>query len=1088
MATKKPVKKETKSKKEEFEDLDDINDEFGDDFDFDKEFAELDGSDREPSKASIAKEAAKATGEGFARSLSSELAKKSLPSEYEVYRYDAMDLVDFTKETFDRSKEKIKKPIQRFARETKKLVPEKLGFINKALDKIIDDQEQEYEYNKEREQENAITSSLASIFDKQIEVQKTLEANREAKEEVTSKVNLQITKKNSEILSSIEAQVTTQTAFTLNIAKDYYKKSLELQFRSYYAQAELLNVTKENFKAFTIQYDKIVKNTGLPDYVKLKGTERLGDIIKTQTTERIYNEFLDKNVYLNNVKKKITNVIDSKLSEITFKIDQATEALSGINQITETGGSKTEVLLQTGGSLAGSAAGERLGGKLADKIKDRVQNNKYVQLGKNILSSFGTSPQTTLNMLGAMAEEAKFKLEGKTGLVNKGAKKALEILAPGFDIFSPDAVPTTFDTENILTSSNPAIFDQHAHRTITSVIPLYLSKILQQNTITAQSVLTKVDDKIRNSILNGAKELHYNFNSGKLESKDSIATSYSLFLKKKTNESRIRTASSNISQVLKSKQINDIDQDDLTEFLSIYTQKNPNEKDLDFTKIFSDNNKTTKELIENNPKFKELFSKLNAKMNEIGKDRKSMWKINEQLNSIVKTGAERDVIELFAGITKLNAIPDAYKKVRLTISDEEATAISNSLIRYVVSSSGAIFIPQENNLKLALGYADMQDDNKKKKLIKKLSVFIQLCKVIMRSEDTLSKTILMNMFSKVNQTINSIAIKMPPNVYQAIYKLNPIIFPDESVNEDGKLKITKAMLTDMSFSEDKTKSIYTDLTTFSSSMAQQLNNYVSDMAKDQGETIIDRLQKTMDSRTEIFQNYLNRARGNAGKAANLVFKSAVDFKKKISAATTPEEVAKVIADATKNIYTATSDKIKETYDSLKDKLNKVPSQLDSLGSKAIDKARPELIKTVDGMIEKLNEQNKDLLQSNEVLKQVASDVSEQIDVKDFVSEEDRSTTTTTNINTTEPKQVILDDITKGVDKEVTLGNAINNKMIDMNNRAISQLQSLKEYIQNYNPENSGAVADLIQKFKDRFTNIKDILDKGIEDFKKDLNK
>src|SRR5690606_8385400 len=100
------------------------------------------------------------------------------------------------------------------------------------------------------------------------------------------------------IISSIDENVSRLTQYNERVNQAYQKKSLELQFRSYYTQKELLENTKKYFEVFKTQNEAITKNTGLPDSVKFQGIERLTNVSANKLWDSIHNRVVGDGSYI----------------------------------------------------------------------------------------------------------------------------------------------------------------------------------------------------------------------------------------------------------------------------------------------------------------------------------------------------------------------------------------------------------------------------------------------------------------------------------------------------------------------------------------------------------------------------------------------------------------------------------------------------------------------------------------------------------------------------------------------------------------------------------------------------------------------
>ena len=251
-------KKTNKTKVDADINLDDLDDlgGLGEDMDFGDEEG-IDDVNRKPSRAQVIKDLGQQAGEGALESLVKGAAKKALPEEYSANYYEAMDLANFTTEVVSKNKEALNKSTYRLGKEVKKLLPFKVSL----LDKYLESQESNFDTMKTQTEEQmrqvGIASETAAIFDKQLDVQKSLYARTEAQNEIDSKERLTQNKLSQDVLANMDGNIAHQTAFMTQISKEYYKRSLELQYKSFYVQADSLKTMREYYKAFAIQFTNI---------------------------------------------------------------------------------------------------------------------------------------------------------------------------------------------------------------------------------------------------------------------------------------------------------------------------------------------------------------------------------------------------------------------------------------------------------------------------------------------------------------------------------------------------------------------------------------------------------------------------------------------------------------------------------------------------------------------------------------------------------------------------------------------------------------------------------------------------------------
>ena len=539
----------------DFSDLDDLD--FGDD---DSPFGDESDS-RKSSLGNVAGELGKEGAKSTIESLIKNTAKKALPEDYDNHYSDALEYTDFAKELIGKEKSKLEKSILGLGKQVQKILPVKLKIIDNYIDKLQDEYAARAEQNEEAMRETAIAGELNNIFDKQLEFQKTMAAKQAADDEIDKKERLVSSKLQTNVLTGIHQSVSEHTAFTTQISKEYYRKSLELQYKSYFIQADMLKTNKEFYKGFAEQFDRIVKNTGLPDFVKLNKAELIKESMKNGLTNRMFNNSFSNSEYVKGVKERIGSLVSSKVSDVTDKIESASDLLAQLNDAGDLGSSPAMLAASIAAGMGGGVLGEKLSGGASEKIKDRVQNDSRVKAGGAFLRSLGTNPAA---LFASLFEKSSKKLEeaelddSPLGMV----KRRLFSMTTGL------LSTTKLTTENreirddsILNHRNPAIFDVKAHKSITEIIPLYLSGILKQNTDLAMMYRTVNDGRIiqiggtrgnpKNKKVNlvGAesKELSFDFYDRKLATSDAIVKNIeSNVLSEGSAKNRIKNVTSSL--------------------------------------------------------------------------------------------------------------------------------------------------------------------------------------------------------------------------------------------------------------------------------------------------------------------------------------------------------------------------------------------------------------------------------------------------------------------------------------------------------------------------------------------------------------
>ena len=174
----------------------------------------------------------------------------------------------------------------------------------------------------------------------------------------------------------------------------------------------MLKTMKDYYKGFSVQFDSIVKNTGLPEFVKLTNTERLTEIARDKVTEGIYKRLFTESGYIDNVKKKALSYVNTKVDEKLQGIDTITDQLEMMSSASDSPGGTARLLGSVFSGMGGSVLGEKLANKISPKIKDKIKDNKYINTGANLLAMLGSSPTTFFANLRNTINEKKKQSDG----------------------------------------------------------------------------------------------------------------------------------------------------------------------------------------------------------------------------------------------------------------------------------------------------------------------------------------------------------------------------------------------------------------------------------------------------------------------------------------------------------------------------------------------------------------------------------------------------------------------------------------------------------------------------------------------------
>lgn len=666
----------------------------GGDDDLDFGIDEIDPDSRDAESGGVAKELAASAGEGFLDSLVKNTAKKSLPESYSNNYYEAMDYVDFAKETFDRNKSKVGKSMYKFGKEVKKILPFQISALDKYLQNYEEENEEYRSASEEEMRDSSIQSAISSVFDKQLDLQKAIEAKRDAEESVETKERLVNNKLNLDMLTSIDSNIATQTAFTIQIGQEYYKRSLELQFKSYYVQLDLFKVTRDSFKAFSVQFDNVVHNTSLPDFVKMHQTELVGEILRKQTIQNTYNALFSNSKYVEGIKKRMAAMVDEKVGGITEGLDNITDAMSMITSGSEGGSGPLVAIGNMLTNIFGDTIGEKVSEKISPKLKDKIKDNKTINAGANYLEALAMSPSTVFGQARAYAEKKADEYQDESGPGRFLKSKLFGGLSGLLSVTDPRMEDTTIKKENLLTHNKAAIFDNNVHRSITETIPLYLSKILKEATDLRGMYSAINKGRLVGTNFKEAEELSYDYLGRKLDTMDKISGRIEAdVLQKQEKKSKISSAAnvllSDTATTIKANKDNPnakadlkkVTRKDTNEILGDYFRKAADieGQELSYEELVEKvvTGKGSKGLMAIVGKDEKLFNLLKL-VQENGKASKNRVHIDERIKDIKRDYPITGVKELFNGAGKI-----AGSKIQTILSDKQLEIFAKAFTLYI---------------------------------------------------------------------------------------------------------------------------------------------------------------------------------------------------------------------------------------------------------------------------------------------------------------------------------------------------------------------------------------------------------------------
>lgn len=385
-------------------------------------------------------------------------------------------------------KDEVTKALDPLRRETASL----LDSVNKKVDqngklgkifssilgklKGIEDTQSQY-VDKEAERTAAITAaiqeSLGASSDKDAKEKALLQRIEATRFQSTAEINTR----------QLAALISIKN-FNNTVADQYFRKSLELQFRQYYAAKEMNALMTVGLDTIKQQLEAITKNTSLPDLIKLRGSELLGETFKSRVRNNIADTLFSVASPLQALQKRLISTGKNYISN-------ATDALSSINNMSDMmsmvddetlammGKTRQQFMIE---SMASSLPKALLTKLFKSNGNSRVLNNPMLN---KLYQGFN---EASADWKGFINNQANLK-EGK-GISGKG----LNLLRSLTNTFSTDTLNTSVLAKDSI--GEPVPFDSLARTSLVKIIPGYLAKIHNEIRATRTGTKPRAGDEL----------------------------------------------------------------------------------------------------------------------------------------------------------------------------------------------------------------------------------------------------------------------------------------------------------------------------------------------------------------------------------------------------------------------------------------------------------------------------------------------------------------------------------------------------------------------------------------------------------------
>lgn len=435
----------------------------------------------------------------FSPTTAKKLVRASLPKEAGEVLDNANLVTSAVSDLYDETTKELKPATRELTKQVNKLIPDEMRRTKAAMEKfqrslgVADTpKKSDEEYRNEE-----IASKISDIFKEQNAYDTQQRVQEKSEDRLMSTIAFKQSNNQIDLLNQINVGVTSLANYNRTINTAYQKKSLELQYRMLYAMNDTFRMQKEYFAIFKEQNKDIVKNTALPEYVKLKQSERFKEIARTKFMDSAHNALFGNSDFL---KKGIENLKTAAKDKIQRTKSAFEEAAFGIGQMNDAGDMMRD-LGQNPYSAVGEEVGkggiEFLASKAGSKLRKTFEkeDSKVGKFFKKV-AKYGTNTEGAVDALGRSGildhnyeDDGTFK--GKAKNIGRGALSSI------LDIFTSGTDKKFDNSKGLKNMHENAVYSIKDQSALNTIIPGYLARIYRELQVTRTG-----DDKVGLTVFN----------------------------------------------------------------------------------------------------------------------------------------------------------------------------------------------------------------------------------------------------------------------------------------------------------------------------------------------------------------------------------------------------------------------------------------------------------------------------------------------------------------------------------------------------------------------------------------------------------
>lgn len=390
--------------------------------------------------------------------------------------------------------DEMKRTTNRLVGEFDSLIPAKLAESIKSWTAETQKDDWGEDLTAEQYREQDMMRQLGNMFALQAETQTRQNREESVREQIRMSMQASAHRADQRQLDAIRIAVQSMQQYQSRIEVNYQRKSLELQYRSYGALVDILGEMKKTNGEQTKLLQEIKKNAGLPDYAKLKESERIKEALRNQFIGSISQSLIGDR---SNFVKRYADALGQR---IRGSIAQAGGAMGmglfGVNtmldfrEMNRSMGDASDDLEDIGAFAGGwgfdkalNAAGRRV------RLAAMKRSPRFRQFMNKDINRAQFGVNNIEQYMKQFADSGDFDLESllgeKAGSRTRGAARMANpllnmLLRPLKDTVGDMNKATQVHRSDWKDLQEPTVLTRQTARSINEVIPGFLSKIHQE--------------------------------------------------------------------------------------------------------------------------------------------------------------------------------------------------------------------------------------------------------------------------------------------------------------------------------------------------------------------------------------------------------------------------------------------------------------------------------------------------------------------------------------------------------------------------------------------------------------------------------